>query len=77
MIDFENPTNEQVERAKACETTEDVLAFASDEGYELSDEELDAISGGMKIVVVKSPGSLSPILRFIFKIRNQGSSETE
>jgi len=76
MIDFENPTDEQIERAKACETVEDVMAFASDEGYELSDEELDAINGGMKIVVVNSSGIPSPILRFFFKIKKQGGSET-
>jgi len=69
MIEFENPTSEQIERAKACETAEDVIAFAADEGHELSDEELEALSGGMKIVVMKSPKNLSPILRFIFKIK--------
>ena len=76
MIDFENPTDEQIERAKACETTQDVLAFAAEKGYELSDEELSCITGGMKIMVIKSPRIASPILRFIFKIKKQEGTET-
>ena len=43
---FEDLTPEQQEKAKACKTPEDVLALAKEEGYELSDEELQAISGG-------------------------------
>ncbi len=76
MIDFENPTNEQVERAMACETAQDVLDFAAAEGYELSDEELDAVSGGLETVVVKAPNTVVPFLRFIFEKKNQGNSET-
>ena len=76
MIDFENLTDEQIERAKACETAEDILAFAADEGYELSDEELDAINGGMKIMVVKSPKIASPFLRFIFRIKKPEGAES-
>ena len=34
------------EKAKACKTPEDVLALAKQEGYKLSEEELEAISGG-------------------------------
>ena len=39
-------TEEQKARARACNTPEEVLALAKEEGYELSDDELEAISGG-------------------------------
>lgn len=74
MIDFENPTQEQIERAKECETVSDLMSFAADEGYELSDEDLEAVSGGMKIVTIKAPSNLSPILRFIFRIKKDQQS---
>ena len=43
---FEDLTPKQQEMAKACTTPEDILALAKDEGYELSDEELETVSGG-------------------------------
>ncbi len=43
---LEDWSPEQVEKAKACKTPEDILALAREEGYELSDEELDGLSGG-------------------------------
>ena len=39
-------TSEQIERARACKTTEDLVKLAEEEGYELSDDELTAITGG-------------------------------
>ena len=45
-MEFENLSSEQMEKARACKSTEDVFALAKEEGYELSDEELDAVSGG-------------------------------
>ena len=39
-------TDEQKEKAKACKTKEDLIAFADEEGIELTDEELDAVAGG-------------------------------
>ncbi len=45
-IDFENLTPELKEKAKACKTPEDILELAKAEGYELSDEEIEGISGG-------------------------------
>ena len=39
-------TPEQIERARACKTTEDLVKLAGEEGYELSDDELTAITGG-------------------------------
>ena len=43
---FEDLTPEQQERAKACKTPEEILALAKEVGYELSEEEIDTISGG-------------------------------
>lgn len=43
---YENLTPEQQEKARACKTPEDMLALAKSEGYELTDEQLDEISGG-------------------------------
>ena len=45
-MNFEDLTPEQQEKAKACSTFEELLSLAKEEGYELSDEELGAVSGG-------------------------------
>lgn len=45
-MEFESLTPEQQEKAKACQTPEDILELAKEEGITLSDEELDQISGG-------------------------------
>ena len=45
-MDFENLTPEQKEKAKACKTSEEMLALAKEEGYELNDDELEAVAGG-------------------------------
>lgn len=46
-MEFSDLTPEQQEKAKACKTPEDILELARSEGYELSEEELTAISGGV------------------------------
>ena len=46
-MEFENLSPELREKAKACKSVEDILALAKEEGYELSDEELAAVSGGV------------------------------
>ena len=43
---FEDLTPEQQEKAKACKTPEDVMALAKEIGYDLSEDELAALSGG-------------------------------
>ena len=43
---FEDLTPEQMDKARACKTPEDILALAKEEGYELTDDELEGISGG-------------------------------
>ena len=34
-------------KLRGCETPEEILALAQEEGYELSDEDLEGIAGGM------------------------------
>ena len=46
-MDIKDLTPEQMEKAKACKTPEEMLALAKEEGYELSEDELNAISGGV------------------------------
>ena len=45
-MNFEDLSPELRKKAKACENPEEMIALAKEEGYELSNEELDAISGG-------------------------------
>lgn len=37
---------EQINKLKACKTQEERLALAKEEGVELTDEQLEAVSGG-------------------------------
>ena len=39
-------TEEQVLKAKACKSSEELLSLAKEEGIELTDEQLEAVSGG-------------------------------
>jgi hypothetical protein len=43
---IEELTPELVEKAKKCETREERLAFIRENGIELNDEQLEAVSGG-------------------------------
>lgn len=45
-MDFKDLTPEQQEKARACSTPEEIYELAKEEGMELSDEQLDAVSGG-------------------------------
>ena len=42
----EDLTPEQIEKAKACKSAEELLALAKEEGIELSDKQLEAVNGG-------------------------------
>ncbi|MCR5582111.1 MAG: Nif11-like leader peptide family natural product precursor [Eggerthellaceae bacterium] len=44
-MDFKDLSPELQDKARKCKTPEEVLALAKEEGYELSDEELKAVSG--------------------------------
>ena len=43
---LEGLTEEQIAKIKACKNNEEVLKLAKQEGVELSDEQLEAVSGG-------------------------------
>ena len=45
-MEFNDLTDEQKATMRACETPEDVLAFVKEEGIELTDSQLEEISGG-------------------------------
>lgn len=45
-MDFENLTEEQKAKARECRTAEELLGLVRNEGIELTDDQLDAISGG-------------------------------
>ncbi|MBQ9042510.1 MAG: Nif11-like leader peptide family natural product precursor [Eggerthellaceae bacterium] len=48
-MNFEDLTEEQKAKAKVAKTPEEILALAKEEGYELSDEDLEAVSGGIDV----------------------------
>lgn len=39
-------SEEQIAKIKACQNNEEIMALAKQEGIELSDEQLEAVSGG-------------------------------
>ena len=44
-MDFHDLTLEQMEKAKACKSADELVALAKEEGIELSDRELDDLAG--------------------------------
>ena len=40
-------TDEQIAKLKTCQSQEEMLALAKEEGIELTDEQLEAVSGGI------------------------------
>lgn len=43
---LENLTPEQLEKAKACKTPQEILDLVKEEGLELTEDELDTVAGG-------------------------------
>ena len=43
---FSNFTEEQMAKAKACKTPTELLELAGSEGINLTDEQMEALSGG-------------------------------
>ena len=67
---YENLTDDQKAKAKACKTPEDILALAKQEGYELSDEELELetrernaklMAAGIENTVVADPKDVAEL----------------
>ena len=46
-MNFEEVPESIKRRAEACKTPEELLALAVEEGYQLTDEELEAVNGGI------------------------------
>ena len=44
---LEGLTEDQIEKVRACTDHRDLLQLAKDEGVELNDEQLEAVSGGI------------------------------
>ncbi len=49
-------SDEQIARVKECKNSEELLALAKDEGVELTNEQLTAISGGGACSVISDVG---------------------
>lgn len=47
-MDYKDLSDELKEKVIACKTPEELLALAKEEGYELTDEELQSLSGGVE-----------------------------
>lgn len=47
-MNFNDLTNEQKAKARTCNTPEELNALANEEGNDLSDEQLEGISGGVE-----------------------------
>ena len=45
-MNFEDLTPEQLKKAEACTSAEELLRLAAEEGIELTDEQMEAITGG-------------------------------
>ena len=43
---YEDLTPEQMEKARACKSAEELVGLAKEEGVELTDEQIELISGG-------------------------------
>ena len=46
-MNFEDLSPEQKEKARACKTIDELISFAEEEGFKLTNEELEGIAGGI------------------------------
>ena len=73
-MDTNKISDELMEKAKACQSVDELLELAKNEGYDLSDEELEAVSGGAwdhcegkvcKVVCTVSKKTINPITKLM------------
>ncbi len=67
-------TEEQIKKVEACKNSDEILALAKTEGVQLSDEQLEAVSGGSCSSTNKCPECGSKNLRQISKNVNGDST---
>lgn len=48
-MNYENLSPEQQEKAKACKSMEELATLAEEEGFELPDEMLEGVAGGIDL----------------------------
>ena len=58
-------SEQQIKKVKECKSSEEILALAKAEGVQLSDEQLEAVSGGSCSGATKCPECRSKNLRVI------------
>lgn len=60
-------SEEQIAKVKACKSSAEILSLAKEEGIELTEEQLNAISGGCKLTlsIVECPYCGSTWVNFI------------
>jgi len=46
---YQSMTDDQKKRARSLKSPEEVLAFAREEGFELTDEQLESVAGGWDV----------------------------
>ena len=46
MTSFNELTPDQMEKARACKSSDELIELAESEGIELTDDQLESISGG-------------------------------
>ena len=60
-------SEEQIKKVEACKNSEEILALAKTEGVQLSDEQLEAVSGGSCSSTNKCPECGSKNITLISK----------
>ena len=53
-MDFENPTSEQQQKAKAARTPDELEALCAEAGQALTDDQLESVSGGIHLPLPSS-----------------------
>jgi len=71
---FEGLTEEQIAKVRACKNGDELLALAKAEGVELSNEQLEAISGGGCFSSFKCPNCGSKDYRKLSNYQVSGCS---